>query len=187
MLKNHHTTGKQSDKLAKAWSDPVWSKVIAAGIIAVLSSAYLLISSLIRQISFKTLLDEQTEAITISIPRWIIFFGTVTVICVVLFVCLRKRKLRPKYFKVGTDQIAGPLYVRHHIVFHEDKINTVDELISSLRSSFEEDGLDKMVYGRDWYIFDWGREQPLKNHPGLKLKDLGIRGGSRLEIFKGRL
>lgn len=95
---------KLREYIDKKWIDPVWSKVIAALIIAILGSIYLFISSLFKQIPFtlfwtQTISYLQSEYITVNLLTIVIIL-LIFLVTIIPMLRLQIVRFQLKHLKV---------------------------------------------------------------------------------------
>lgn len=174
------TDMKQFRKKAKeAWFDPVWSKVIAAVIIAAGSSLFVWLRSYFTQTASTTVLTQAVQVLSFPVPLWAVLVS-LPLLPLLLLLVTQLRRLR--YILIRADAITGNSVNRIH--YPRDSFNTVNQLIDRLIRDFEEEGLGDHKFGVEWVIVDPANNTWIEKRSDMPLRRLGIGPGSELEIIK---
>lgn len=83
--------------IKKNWKDPVWSKVFAAGILAIFSGLWVIVRSIFSKISISASISDFWKFINkeISVPLWLLFLFVVLVIYYVWILFRKRRRIKP--------------------------------------------------------------------------------------------
>lgn len=170
-------------KVQKVWTDPVWSKVISAVIIALGGACYVAIEGIYHNATPIATIMKIRDALNVPIPLWATLLALFIALAIPSF---RYRHLLPsrrdrKCLRIRPDRITGNVY--EHMVMQYDPTMTGMELLAILKDSYKDEGLDTLEFGRDWYLI----VQQNGRHPECEsyktLTKLGIEAGMVLEIY----
>jgi hypothetical protein len=161
--------------LRTVWTDPVWSKVIAAAIIAIAGTAYVLIKSAVEQIAPSQILS---KVLTVSVPAWALL---VAAVASPLLLLLYRFLTRSKYIWVRMDNLSSNMS-NCHVSYPRDSFYTVNQLVDRLLLDFEEDNLKNDTFGKAWKIYVPSSRRMIYKRSDKPLKSFGIKAGSVIEI-----
>ncbi len=159
------------------WKDPVWSNVIAGVILSILAAIPLFVRSLSQDISFAVV---ATEKVTLTIPLGMLYGLFLS--CIFLIIILRILRM-PKEIRIRSDWIEGNC-LDCGTVFPYDAFMSLNELIDLITQNYEETRLQKVDFGKDWFLYDPKRKDSITERSYLPLYKVGITAGSVLELHK---
>ncbi|EJG2002883.1 hypothetical protein BS017_RS23210 [Vibrio parahaemolyticus] len=166
-------------EIKKYWADPVWSKVIATAIIA-------LVTGLVAK---WTVIASFLES---YLPNWMVY---VLAFCIFSasawylsrWVISSKNEKKSDVVYVREDvlaKIAGANQTLCFTCFDYNRDMTLQELIEKVTDNFVEYALHEMEYGKDWVLISLTNRVVLnEKHKYKTLAKLGVSKNSVLEAF----
>lgn len=93
--------------LLKAWKDPVWSKVISAGLIFIFAACFTWISGLWPEVKSTLLYILSLFVYEVVIPVWALFLIVPFLVLLIPFIHSRIPEREPAFINYKADQILG--------------------------------------------------------------------------------
>jgi hypothetical protein len=130
---------KYKGKFEKLWTDPVWSKVISAAIIAIITITYSIVKTVFEDIS---IYDAGIKVLNFEIEVYIYLIFSIASIAVYFFINIIRKRFNKKHLGFDLDQKVGNFTFRE---LHNALLTHTIDTPNNLRGQDVPDTIDLLT------------------------------------------